>query len=81
VLTPQLSILRATVAFNAMPEKERVKHLSGGELISYSTLGEVFKSPQLIRFGEWGLRKLVLCTFIDLIFGYVKKKAPTGVNN
>jgi hypothetical protein len=46
--TSQLSFLRATVAFNAMPANEQVICVDIyrlGKLISWSTPGEAFKRP------------------------------------
>ncbi len=79
---PQLSILRATVAFNAMPAKERIICVDIyrlGKLISWSTLGEVFIDPAqeegkgIQRAG--GQPTISLSTFCIWEFS---KKAPAG---
>ncbi len=52
VLTSQLSILRATVASGAIPEKERIICVGIyrlDKLITCTTFGEVFIDPHLQR--------------------------------
>ena len=73
MLTSQLSILRATVASDAMPEKKCADIYRPGKLINCATFGEAFKRPHLQRYlsrklEDEGGTLTMFSTLIDLLY-------------
>ncbi len=85
--TPQLSILRATVAFNAIPEKERLicaDIYRPGKLINSSTSGEAFIDSHLQwyvygKLEDGGSLYIILYTYRHFVLGSSVKRPLLGL--